>query len=103
MCVCVSVCLCVCYAMCVCVSVCMCACVSVCLCRNAKLLGISLPSGFISFHIYNVFVGNANRLLGCCTSAFGTCIQKYVRERYVCLILFMVITQTHVQAVATVH
>ena len=38
-----------------------------------------------------------------CTSAFGTCIQKYVIERYVCLIVFMVIAQTHVQAVATVH
>ena len=37
------------------------------------------------------------------TSAFGICIQKYVRERYVCLIFFMVITLTHVQAVATVH
>ena len=37
------------------------------------------------------------------TSAFGTCIQKYVIERYVCLIVFMVIAQTHVQAVATVH
>ena len=37
------------------------------------------------------------------TSAFGTCIQKYVVERYVCLIVFMVIAQTHVQAVATVH
>ena len=35
------------------------------------------------------------------TSAFGTCIQKYVIERYVCLIVFMVIAQTHVQAVAT--
>ena len=35
--------------------------------------------------------------------AFGTCIQKYV-ERYVCVIDFMVIAQTHVQAVAiTVH
>ena len=31
------------------------------------------------------------------TSAFGTCIQKYVIERYVCLIVFMVIAQTHVQ------
>ena len=37
------------------------------------------------------------------TSAFGTCIQKYVIERYVCVIVFMVIAQTHVQAVATVH
>ena len=37
------------------------------------------------------------------TSDFGTCIQKYVIERYVCLIVFMVIAQTHVQAVATVH
>ena len=37
------------------------------------------------------------------TSAFGTYIQKYVLERYVCLIVFMVIAQTHVQAVATVH
>ena len=37
------------------------------------------------------------------TSAFGTCIQKYVIERYVCLIGFMVIAQTHFQAVATVH
>ena len=37
------------------------------------------------------------------TSAFGTCIQKYVIERYVCLIVLMVIAQTHVQAVATVH
>ena len=37
------------------------------------------------------------------TSAFGTCIQKYVIERYVCLIVFMVIAQTHVLAVATVH
>ena len=37
------------------------------------------------------------------TSAFGTCIQKYIIERYVCLIVFMVIAQTHVQAVATVH
>ena len=37
------------------------------------------------------------------TSAFGTCIQKYVIERYVCLIVFMVIAQAHVQAVATVH
>ena len=27
----------------------------------------------------------------------------YVIERYVCLIVFMVIAQTHVQAVATVH
>ena len=36
------------------------------------------------------------------TSAFGTCIQKYVIARYVCLIVFMVIAQTHVQAVATV-
>ena len=34
------------------------------------------------------------------TSDFGTCIQKYVTERYVCLIVFMVIAQTHVQAVA---
>ena len=36
---------------------------------------------------------------------FGTCIQKYVIliEGYVCLIVFMVIAQTHVQAVATVH
>ena len=37
------------------------------------------------------------------TSAFGTCIQNYVIERYVCLIVFMVIAQTHVQAVASVH
>ena len=37
------------------------------------------------------------------TSAFGTCIEKYVIERYVCLIVFMVIAQTHVQAVATVY
>ena len=37
------------------------------------------------------------------TSALGTCIQKYIIERYVCLIVFMVIAQTHVQAVATVH
>ena len=37
------------------------------------------------------------------TTAFGTCIQKYVIERYVCLIVFMLIAQTHVQAVATVH
>ena len=37
------------------------------------------------------------------TSAVGTCIQKCVIERYVCLIVFMVITQTHVQAVSTVH
>ena len=37
------------------------------------------------------------------TSAFGTCIQKYVVERYVCLIGFMVIAQTHVQADATIH
>ena len=37
------------------------------------------------------------------TSAFVTCIQKYVMARYVCLIVFMVIAQTHVQAVATVH
>ena len=35
------------------------------------------------------------------TSTFGTCIQKYVIERYFCLIFFMVIA--HVQAVATVH
>ena len=35
------------------------------------------------------------------TSAFGTCIQKYVIER--CLShFFMVIAQTHIQAVATV-
>ena len=32
------------------------------------------------------------------TSAFGTCIQKYVvLERYVCLIGFMVIARTHPQ------
>ena len=37
------------------------------------------------------------------TSALGTCIQKYVIERYVCLIIFMVIAQTHVQAVATLQ
>ena len=37
------------------------------------------------------------------TSAFGTFIQKYVIERYVCLIVFMVIAQTHVQAITTVH
>ena len=37
------------------------------------------------------------------SSAFGTCIQKYVIERYVCLIVFMLVAQTHVQAVATVH
>ena len=37
------------------------------------------------------------------SSAFGICNQKYVIERYVCLIVFMVIAQTHVQAVATVH
>ena len=37
------------------------------------------------------------------TSAFGTCIQKYVIERYVCVIVFMVIAQNHVQALATVH
>ena len=37
------------------------------------------------------------------TSAFDTCIQKYVIERYDCLIVFMVIAQTRVQAVATVH
>ena len=37
------------------------------------------------------------------TSAFGTCDQKYVIGRYVCPIVFMVIAQTHVQAVATVH
>ena len=49
------------------------------------------------------------------TSAFGTCIQKYVIERYVCLIVFMVIacssssycslgtptTWTHVHVVGT--
>ena len=33
----------------------------------------------------------------------GTCIQKYVIERYVYLIVFMVIAQAHVQALATVH
>ena len=37
------------------------------------------------------------------TSAFGTCIQKYVIERYVCLIVFMVIAQTRVQADTTFH
>ena len=37
------------------------------------------------------------------TSAIGTCIQKYVIERYFCVIVLMIISQTHVQAVATVH
>ena len=39
----------------------------------------------------------------CNTSAFGTCIQKYVIERYVCFIAVMVVAQTHVKVVATVH
>ena len=42
-----------------------------------------------------------------CFSYINKCLwhmhPKYVREIYVCLIFFMVITQTHVQAVATVH
>ena len=68
------------------------------------LVGVSPPSGsspqLTGPDFRQIFKGLG---LPKTTSAFGTCIQKYIIERYVCFIVFMVIAQTHVQAVATVH
>ena len=74
---------------------------------RAFQLHLAIPCDLLSNDLYRLGIvkSNPDPPRGICilTSAFGTCIQKYVIERYVCLIVFMVIAQTHVQAVATVH